>query len=95
MRKQAPFPPAATVFGQPVHFLAFGFGLGLSRRAPGTVGTLRPCLSSCSMPLGPSGPSSCSPAWSVCWASGFAVKVPGVWTAMTIPASSGMKLPAG
>jgi len=40
MRKQAPFPPAATVFGQPVHFLAFGFGLGLSRRAPGTVGTL-------------------------------------------------------
>lgn len=40
MRKHAPFPPAATVFSQPVHLLAFGFGLGLSRKAPGTVGTL-------------------------------------------------------
>ncbi|MDQ2068542.1 phosphatidylglycerophosphatase A family protein [Natronospira bacteriovora] len=40
MRKHAPMPPARTVFGDPVHFLAFGFGLGLSRRAPGTVGTL-------------------------------------------------------
>jgi phosphatidylglycerophosphatase A len=33
-------PPAATVFRDPVHFLAFGFGLGLAPRAPGTVGTL-------------------------------------------------------
>ncbi|MCP1727137.1 phosphatidylglycerophosphatase A [Natronospira proteinivora] len=40
MRKHAPFPPAVTVFTQPVHFLAFGFGLGLSRKAPGTVGTV-------------------------------------------------------
>lgn len=29
-----------TVLSDPVHLLAFGFGLGLSPRAPGTVGTL-------------------------------------------------------
>lgn len=29
-----------TVLSDPVHMLAFGFGLGLSPRAPGTVGTL-------------------------------------------------------
>ena len=29
-----------TVLSSPVHFLAFGFGSGLSPRAPGTVGTL-------------------------------------------------------
>lgn len=40
MRKRAPMPPARTVFTDPVHVLAFGFGLGLSRVAPGTVGTL-------------------------------------------------------
>lgn len=28
------------VFSNPVHFLAFGFGTGLSPKAPGTVGTL-------------------------------------------------------
>ncbi len=31
---------AKTVFTDPVHFLAFGFGTGLSPFAPGTVGTL-------------------------------------------------------
>jgi len=40
MRKYAPMPPLRVVFSDPVHFLAFGFGLGLSRWAPGTVGTL-------------------------------------------------------
>lgn len=40
MRKYAPMPSARTVFTDPVHCLAFGFGLGLSPRAPGTVGTL-------------------------------------------------------
>lgn len=29
-----------TVLASPVHFLAFGFGSGLSPKAPGTVGTL-------------------------------------------------------
>jgi phosphatidylglycerophosphatase A len=28
------------VFGHPAHFIAFGFGAGLSRFAPGTAGTL-------------------------------------------------------
>ena len=28
------------MFGDPGHFLAFGFGTGLARRGPGTVGTL-------------------------------------------------------
>lgn len=31
---------ARTVFSSPVHFLAFGFGSGLSPFAPGTAGTL-------------------------------------------------------
>jgi phosphatidylglycerophosphatase A len=31
---------ARTVLTSPVHFLAFGFGSGLSPKAPGTVGTL-------------------------------------------------------
>ncbi len=31
---------AQLVFSHPVHFLAFGFGSGLSPKAPGTVGTL-------------------------------------------------------
>jgi phosphatidylglycerophosphatase A len=29
-----------TVFSSPIHFLAFGFGSGLSPKAPGTMGTL-------------------------------------------------------
>jgi phosphatidylglycerophosphatase A len=33
-------PAPATVFKSPVHFLAFGFGSGLSPVAPGTMGTL-------------------------------------------------------
>jgi len=35
-------PPiaAATVFKDPVHILAFGFGSGLSKYAPGTMGTM-------------------------------------------------------
>lgn len=32
--------PAKTVLTDPVHLLAFGFGTGLSPKAPGTVGTL-------------------------------------------------------
>ena len=32
--------PARAVFTDPVHFLAFGFGAGLSPWAPGTAGTL-------------------------------------------------------
>ena len=31
---------ADTVFRNPVHFLAFGFGSGLAKKAPGTWGTL-------------------------------------------------------
>ncbi|MGE5624075.1 MAG: phosphatidylglycerophosphatase A [Bacillota bacterium] len=31
---------AKQVFSNPVHFLAYGFGAGLSPRAPGTMGTL-------------------------------------------------------
>ena len=33
-------PPAKTVFGDPVHLLAFGFGAGLSPKAPGTAGSV-------------------------------------------------------
>ncbi len=33
-------PSARFVFTHPAHFVAFGFGAGLSRFAPGTVGTL-------------------------------------------------------
>ena len=32
--------PARAVFTDPIHFLAFGFGAGLSPWAPGTAGTL-------------------------------------------------------
>jgi len=32
--------PARTVFADPIHFLAFGFGAGLSPLAPGTCGTI-------------------------------------------------------
>ncbi len=33
-------PPAKVILTNPVHLLAFGFGAGLSPRAPGTVGTV-------------------------------------------------------
>ena len=33
-------PSASTILTSPVHFLAFGFGSGLSPIAPGTVGTI-------------------------------------------------------
>lgn len=33
-------PTAKTIFSQPIHFFAFGFGSGLSPIAPGTMGTL-------------------------------------------------------
>ncbi len=33
-------PKASFVFAHPAHFLALGFGAGLARFAPGTVGTL-------------------------------------------------------
>jgi phosphatidylglycerophosphatase A len=33
-------PSAGFVFSHPAHVIAFGFGAGLSPRAPGTVGTL-------------------------------------------------------
>jgi phosphatidylglycerophosphatase A len=33
-------PAARFVFAHPAHFIAFGFGVGLSPVAPGTVGTL-------------------------------------------------------
>lgn len=35
-----PNPPASVVFKDPVHLLAFGFGSGLARWAPGTFGSL-------------------------------------------------------
>ena len=38
--KEAPQNLAGTVFRDPVHILAFGFGTGLSPVAPGTVGSL-------------------------------------------------------
>jgi phosphatidylglycerophosphatase A len=34
-----PNPPASVVFADPVHLLAFGFGSGLARWAPGTFGS--------------------------------------------------------
>lgn len=37
---KATMPSARTVFGDPIHLLAFGFGSGLSRWAPGTTGSL-------------------------------------------------------
>lgn len=38
-KKNAPVSPR-TVFSDPVHFLAFGFGTGLAPKAPGTFGSL-------------------------------------------------------
>lgn len=40
MRKSRVPLPARTILRDPVHFLAFGFGTGLSPIAPGTCGTL-------------------------------------------------------
>lgn len=37
---QAPRPPARLVMTTPEHLIAFGFGAGLSPKAPGTAGTL-------------------------------------------------------
>jgi phosphatidylglycerophosphatase A len=37
---KAPPPPLAFLFRHPAHLIACGFGSGLSRFAPGTVGTL-------------------------------------------------------
>ena len=39
-KHQASTPPARLILRDPVHFLAFGFGSGLSPKAPGTAGTL-------------------------------------------------------
>jgi len=35
-----PNPPASVVFKDPIHLLAFGFGSGLAKFAPGTFGSL-------------------------------------------------------
>ncbi len=35
-----PNPPASVVFKDPIHLLAFGFGSGLAKYAPGTFGSL-------------------------------------------------------
>ncbi len=41
MRDYTPPPVhSRVILGSPVHFIAFGFGTGLSPRGPGTVGTL-------------------------------------------------------
>lgn len=41
MRDYTPPPvDTRTILGSPVHFIAFGFGIGLSPKGPGTVGTL-------------------------------------------------------
>ena len=39
-KKRAPIPALKTVFTDPVHFLAFGFGVGVSPIAPGTLGSV-------------------------------------------------------
>lgn len=38
--KASAWPDSRFMFSHPAHFLALGFGSGLSRRAPGTLGTL-------------------------------------------------------
>ena len=40
LREMKKTPTLAFLFGHPAHFLALGFGAGLSPVAPGTVGTL-------------------------------------------------------
>ncbi|MFZ9070341.1 MAG: phosphatidylglycerophosphatase A [Burkholderiaceae bacterium] len=55
----------------PAHVLAFGFGSGLSRRGPGTVGTLWAWLSFVVM-------SAVWPVW-VLWLITFAGLVAGIW----------------
>ena len=40
LQKSAPKFPARLIMTTPAHVLAFGFGSGLSPKAPGTVGTL-------------------------------------------------------
>ncbi|MEN7342947.1 MAG: phosphatidylglycerophosphatase A [Pseudomonadota bacterium] len=39
-KKRAPIPALKTVLTDPVHFLAFGFGVGVSPYAPGTLGSV-------------------------------------------------------
>lgn len=39
-KKRAPIPPLRTILRDPVHFLAFGFGVGVSPVAPGTLGSV-------------------------------------------------------
>lgn len=40
MPKSVPPPPRELILSTPEHLIAFGFGAGLSPKAPGTVGTL-------------------------------------------------------
>lgn len=52
-KKHQPIP-ADVVLNNPVHFLAFGFGSGLAKKAPGTCGTLVAIpifLMLCTLPL--------------------------------------------
>lgn len=39
-RRSIPRPPPGLILSTPVHFIAFGFGAGLSPLAPGTAGTV-------------------------------------------------------
>ncbi|MFK8053082.1 MAG: phosphatidylglycerophosphatase A [Woeseiaceae bacterium] len=39
-KKSAAIPSLRTVLTDPIHFLAFGFGVGVSRIAPGTLGSV-------------------------------------------------------
>ena len=39
-KKRAPIPALKTVLTDPVHFLAFGFGVGVSPYGPGTLGSI-------------------------------------------------------
>ncbi|QIB66151.1 phosphatidylglycerophosphatase A family protein [Kineobactrum salinum] len=66
----ASLPLAPTPFRSPVQFLAFGFGSGLSPRAPGTAGTL------CAIPL-----FLLMSEWSLFWYSALvlAAAAAGVW----------------
>ena len=61
---------AATVLKNPIHFLAFGFGSGLSKVAPGTFGTLA------AVPLFLA--LSCLPLWAYVVAV-IAVCLLGIW----------------
>lgn len=62
--------PGPTPFRSPVQFLAFGFGSGLSPRAPGTMGTLVAVPIYCAIAY-----------WSLAWYSVFVVMAAllGIW----------------